>query len=55
MYLQHHRRALSLQECYVPRELERTLTNLAMNDDVVYRALRKLFLPPAVPWFTLEN
>jgi len=36
---------LSLQECYVPRELERTLTNLAMNDDAVYRALREV-VPP---------
>ena len=32
---------LSGQECYVPGELERTVINLAMNDDAVFRALRE--------------
>lgn len=32
---------MSLQACYVPHELERTIINLAMNDDEVYRALRE--------------
>ncbi|KAI9880663.1 MAG: hypothetical protein M1830_001667 [Pleopsidium flavum] len=36
---------LSLQECYVPHELERTLVNLAMNDDAVYRGLQEV-VPP---------
>lgn len=37
---------LSGQECYVPGELERSVINLAMNDDAVFRALREA-IPPA--------
>ena len=36
---------LSGQECYVPGDLERTVINLAMNDDAVFRALREAISP----------
>lgn len=32
-------------ECYVPGDLERTIINLAMNDDAVFRALREAISP----------
>ena len=36
---------LSGQECHVPGDLERTVINLAMNDDAVFRALREAISP----------
>ena len=38
---------LSGEECYVASELERTLVNLAMNDDAVFKALREV-VPPGL-------